>query len=120
MKKVMAALILCSALSACGLGYSNGSRVGTIVKVSHKGVVCKTWEVQMATNAFVSVRNEDGHVAGATNLFEFTVKDPRVLAEVKKAQQSGKQVEVRYAQWLIAPPCQNGSDYDAVSVKEIN
>lgn len=117
MKRVLFALALLASLTACGKGYSDGNRVGTVVKISHKGIFCKTWEVDIATNAFVTIHNAKGQPAGASNLFAVTVKDPAVLAQLQLAQSKGQQVEVTYEQWMIPPPCENDSPYDATAVE---
>jgi len=89
-------ILLCSIalLSACSPNYSNGERSGVITKVSVKGIIFKSIEAEMLMVVPGGVLPEK---------FSFTVSDKAVV-KVRDAVKSGKQVQVVYNQWLIAPP----------------
>lgn len=105
------ALLLC--LTACGRGYSEGDRVGAITKFSHKGLFIKSWEGQQVMGGFVN--GENGPQA---NVFNFTVVDDGIAAQVNAAASSGKPVKLHYIQWLAAPISMS-SQYEIVRVEAV-
>ena len=66
-------------LSALKLTYSSGDRVGYVQKFSHKGVVCKTWEGQLAMSTVPG---------SAPQYFDFTVRDDSVAASIRKIMET--------------------------------
>lgn len=89
------------AFAGCGMGcmpnYSDGQRVGDVVKFSRKGVIFKSYEGDLVLNAF-NLKNRDQNVG---NLFSFSVTDPAVAAEMEK--NIGRRVKIHYHQYLFAP-----------------
>lgn len=100
----LCALFLC----ACAPNYSNGERVGVVVKLSEKGFFFKSWEGEL----LVSTNNVQ--VAGDT--FPFNV-DPSALAKVKAAMESGKRVRLVYRQWAVSPVTID-NDHVVIDVKD--
>jgi hypothetical protein len=98
-------------LAGCGAHYSDGNRVGTVSKFSYKGIVCKSWEGQLAMDNFV--RDANG---GTSNTFDFSVTDPAVVKQIQAAQDSGERVKLTYDQWLINNPCTSSTDYYITAV----
>lgn len=66
--------------------YSQGVRSGELIKISHKGVVVKTWEGEMSQG-----------ISGA-QIFTFSVldKDKEVIEKLKEYQ--GQYVKVNYTE----------------------
>jgi hypothetical protein len=91
-------VILAIALSACAPNFSEGTRVGVVTKLSHKGLIWKSWEGEM-TQAL----SAETAMTGQAPRFTFNV-DPRAVEKVKAALASGKRVELVYRQWALAPP----------------
>lgn len=89
--------------------YSDGmdaGRKGQVIKFSHKGFwPCTSWEGQMAMDGF---RANEGV---ASNVFEFSVRDPKVIEDVLKAYKSGATVMLGYRQTFSHWSCVRGSDY---------
>lgn len=112
------ALALGSALflTACGQNYSNGSRVGVVNKLSHKGLMYKSWEGEMNLGGFRNKTDGDGNTYVAANTFEFTVLDESVVKRINEAMRTGERVELVYEQWLVPPITQN-SCYTITEVK---
>lgn len=110
-------------LSGCGvMDYSEGDRVGTVTKISQKGVLCKTWEGELATDNFKDIRDSDGNVTGSSNTFEFSVKEdtPEIVQQLKDAQQAGVRVDLHYTQ--VAPghnPCTSDTSYYITKVSTL-
>lgn len=72
--------------------YSSGERAGYVQKFSHKGILCKTWEGEMA---LVSM---PGTVA---EKFYFTVRDEQIAKQVNES--IGKRVALSYEQHIGVP-----------------
>jgi hypothetical protein len=105
-------MLMVGGLSGCGKGYSEGTRVGHITKLSRKGVAVKTWEGEMVMGGVR--RDAEGNVGA--NIFAFTVPD-YLVKDVQAAMNTGLPVELEYTQYLIAPPT-NDSDYLITGVKQ--
>ena len=80
--------------SSSGWTYSEGERVGVIVKFSHKGSWVKTWEGELAMGAI-----DQG---GQREKWEFSVNETEDgegrIKEVKDAMKSGRRVAIHYRQ----------------------
>lgn len=100
-------------LAACGVSYSEGSRIGVVQKLSRKGITCKTWEGELALQGITS----DSEGRAIPNVWAFSVKDESLLPELREAMASGKRVEVHYDQVLAQWPCEGDTSYFARSVK---
>ena len=80
---------------------SEGSRSGTLFKVSKRGVMFKTYEGQL-------------HLAGSMMMtqqstWDFSAKDANVYAELQKNE--GKLITLHYKQVVDAFPWQGDTDY---------
>lgn len=86
--------------------FSDGERVGTIIKFSHKGVLFKTNEgvAQLVGNV---MKNE----------WEFSVPDELVATQVRAAQETGHQVVLTYAERKWVMPWQGETHYFVTGVK---
>jgi hypothetical protein len=93
-------------LTACAPNYSDGSRVGVVNKLSHKGLIFKSWEGEMVMGGMRQQSNtdSDGNTSSSmvANVFAFNV-DPDMVDQVQAAQRSGRPVELVYHQWLLHP-----------------
>jgi hypothetical protein len=96
---ILSLFLLCS----CFPNYSEGSRVGTVVKLSHKGLMFKSWEGELGMGSIKRVNNADGSIT-TTNVFEFSVESQEVVDQLHAAVKSGERVELVYRQWAMAPP----------------
>lgn len=112
MRKILAVLTLVVASGCCEV--SDGVRVGTITKFSHKGLFCKTWEGQLLMGGLVP-----GGQGMSANVWSFTVEDPALVETVQKIQESGKQVKIHYSQEWITGPCRSETDYFAKKVSAV-
>lgn len=112
LKYFVVALMLFCVGCGRGLDYSDGSRQGTIVKFSKKGVFCKTWEGEMVLGGLRS--SEGGAVA---NVWEFSVIDEKLVPLVQQAADSGERIKLSYHQGLFTGVCISNSDYFVTSVE---
>ena len=90
--------------------YSSGERAGYVQKFSHKGLLCKTWEGEMA---LVSM---PGTVA---EKFYFTVRDDAVAKQINES--IGKRVALSYEQHLGVPSsCFGETQYFISGIKVVD
>lgn len=123
---VMGAVLLFPILSlfgGFGPNYSDGFRVGSVMKASEKGILCsKTFAGELILDGFGSrATNRGDPGAQATpisNVWEFAATDKKVIDSLIDAADRGKRVRVVYSQWLIKPFCLH-SDYVVTGVKVI-
>jgi hypothetical protein len=110
MKKflIVLALVAVAALGLFGLAayyvtYSEGYRVGTVIKLSRKGYVIKTWEGQMDLG-FLAPASEPSASPVATRLWDFSVhpSDVQVRQDIDKAIAQNRRVKLHYEEKLWA------------------
>ena len=114
----VAGLALAAGVTGC-VQISDGDRVGTITKISHKGITpgCKSWEGELAMDNF-SARGS-GKSTTMSNSFEFSVTDPAIVQQIQDAQDSGERVKLHYNQLLLRNPCTSDTNYYVTSVKPV-
>jgi hypothetical protein len=79
--------------------YSEGERSGTVYKLSHKGLIFKSYEGEMNLGGMAA----DANGSMVANTFQFSVRDPAVVAKINEAATSGKRVTLSYTQYAIGP-----------------
>jgi hypothetical protein len=79
---------------AYNLNYSDGFRSGTVVKLSKKGTMFKTYEGQLLSGGLAT--GESGDIA--SNLWDFSVEkgDTAVLKAIEAAVDGSYRVKLRY------------------------
>ena len=93
--------------------YSHGERAGWVQKFSNKGLICKTWEGEIALVAMPGAMPEK---------FEFTVWDDAVAQKINRYM--GRRVSLSYEQKIGLPgSCFGETRYyvtDVTAVDELN
>jgi hypothetical protein len=97
--------------------YSDGTRTGTVFKLSHKGVLCKTWEGQMNMDGYGVV---DGQGKQVTSAWDFTVMNKDLLPKFEEAERTHERVEITYRQVKWKLSCLQESDYVATDIKKVD
>ncbi len=127
MKKVIGFLILLLVVIV-GVGgyfafgnYSEGFRAGTVIKLSHKGVLFKTYEGQLNLGM---VLNEGANGASQTevsNQWEFSVpqKDTATLRALEAAMLSGHRAKLHYQEKFMRLPWRGETSYWVTSVEAL-
>lgn len=100
---------VCCATGGLLSGYSDGEREGYITKISVKGIIWKTNEIEVQVGT--------GEQAALQAPHQFSVVDQAVLASVKA--NVGKRVKIRYVQWLLQPYSRGDSGYEVTSVEPL-
>lgn len=97
------AVALCFFLAGCFPNYSNGERVGTVIKLSKKGLIFKSWEGELYVGGGKGRMTEG---SGRVNFgsFTFNTADERIVKQLQDAMKSGVTVELVYREWLVSPP----------------
>lgn len=72
---------------ALSADYSDGSRVGTVRKISRKGVVFKTWEGELDLTNYARASSDDA-------IWKFSVEDDQVARKIEELQ--GSRVRLQY------------------------
>ena len=89
--------------------YSRGERVGTLMKLSEKGVLFKTLEGQLNIEAFGAVRSQNF----VSQTFEFSVENKRqdVISNLKQAMSEGRRVNIKYVERYWQVPWRGDTKY---------
>lgn len=113
------AIIIPLAFVSCGEHYSSGARTGVITKLSHKGLMSKTWEGEMNLGGMVA--SGDGK-SMVVNAWQFTVESDGLIDTINQAMASGKRVTLHYHQWLKRPIMRTDTGYmvDAVQAEGVS
>ena len=117
MRKVKIVLIIIVLL---GLGilaylffgsYSEGERAGTLVKLSKKGYVFKTWEGEL--NTFMFVSDQAAASAAVNNLWTFSVqdKDQDAIKIMQDAMLNGHRIKLYYKEKYFKFPWNGDTKY---------
>ena len=102
--------LVSSAGSRDGLTMGDGDRVGIVTKLSHRGVFWKTWEGQLILG---------GQGTVTTNVWEFSIIDPQLRDEIKKALDTQTKVRLSYHQNLLPRPWNGSTKYFITAVNVI-
>ncbi len=92
-----------------GQNYSEGQRQGYITKLSHKGLVLKTWEAQMQIGT--------GSMAALQEPFSFSIPSGHDAQPV--GELIGEKVMIHYKQWIIQPYRNGETQYQMISIEQI-
>ena len=81
--------------------YSDGTRTGFLRKLSHKGMVFKTWEGELQMSG-IPAPVEQGQLATGGNVWLFSVKsgDEQVIKDLQDAEARNVRVTLNYTQYL--------------------
>lgn len=103
---IIALVFLVLVLMAYYWNYSDGYRVGQVIKLSHKGYLFKTWEGQL-DQGFLAPSEDNGTGSGvATRLWDFSVRENDTTArkQIDSAISMGYKVKVYYKEkiWNVS------------------
>lgn len=119
-KKVLVTLLILGVIGLVGYfwvsswTFSEGTRAGTLIKISKKGVVFKTYEGQLNLGGFQS-DGQSGGIVG--NIWQFSVLKDEVYEELQRFE--GKQVKLHYKERYKSFPWQGDTKYFIYSVEEV-
>lgn len=96
--------------------YSDGTRVGSLVKLSRKGYVFKTYEGQLMVGGM-----SDGTGTFNSTTWDFSVDDSNksVVEALERSQKTGQRVSLHYEEKFFQLPWNGDTKYFVVSVELI-
>ena len=97
--------------------YSDGTRAGTIVKLSHKGYVFKTLEGQLNLGGLTQ---ESG--SPASSLWDFSVSkdDAQLIKDLEDANLNGRRIKLYYKEKYYTLPWRGDTKYFIYKVEKSN
>ena len=114
-------LVLAAAISV-GLfyyfgSYSEGTRAGTVVKVSKRGVLFKTYEGQLNMESFGAIDNKKQ----LNEIFEFSIAKDRdsIFNLLQDVALTGERVNLRYKEMFIGVPWRGDTKYFVTGVDRL-
>lgn len=85
--------------------YSDGVRVGQVVKLSKKGFFFKTWEGELYQGFLETQPATDAAAAVATRTWIFSVKnDPKIIEDLNRVIEKGGRAKLHYHEKLALLP----------------
>ena len=96
--------------------YSDGTRVGSLVKLSRKGYVFKTYEGQLMVGGM-----SDGTGSFNSSTWEFSVDDDNkaVVEALNLSQRTGQRVSLHYEEKFFQLPWNGDTQYFVTAVELI-
>ena len=96
-----------------GWTYSEGTRAGTLIKMTHKGVVFKTFEGELNLGGFQT----DAQSGLSGNIWSFSVNNRKVYEDLQNYE--GKQVQLHYRQRYRSFAWQGKTEYFVDKVEPV-
>jgi hypothetical protein len=93
--------------------FSEGSRSGSLVKMSKKGILFKTYEGQVNLGGFKS--DDDSGISG--NIWDFSVKEDHVFRKLEGLE--GKKVKLMYREQFRVLFWEGDTKYFIYDVEEL-
>ncbi len=86
--------------------YSKGYRAGELIKITHKGVIFKTWEGELSQGVSES------------QFFKFSVTDSEIIKKLKTLQ--GQHVKLTYKERFRTMPWWGDTRYFVIDAEKTN
>lgn len=97
--------------------YSEGVRAGTVIKLSRKGVIFKTWEGQLNIRSFGAL-NSDNNLS---ETFEFSIESDQeqIIQSLQEVSLSGERVNLHYIERYRTLPWRGSTKYFVTQVERV-
>jgi hypothetical protein len=96
--------------------YSDGYRIGTVIKLSKKGYIFKTYEGQLNLEFFPAAGKTNNQ---QSNIWDFSVADKEVASSIELANDHGKRVKLYYDEKYYRLPWVGETKYVVNKVEEL-
>lgn len=103
------------ATGGLNIQYSEGSRSGTVTKISKKGWIWQTWEGELDLHRLRSTGGERPTMEA--DIFYFSVSSDDVAEQIQKAEQSGNRTTLKYKQYFLRGWKYGGTSYDITGLE---
>lgn len=107
-------LFMIQAVGGLNIQYSEGSRSGTVTKISKKGWVWQTWEGELDLHRLKSTGGENPTMTA--DIFYFSVASDEVAQQVQEAERRGTRATIHYKQYLMRGFKYGKTSYDITAV----
>jgi hypothetical protein len=96
--------------------YGDGDRAGTVIKLSRKGVLFKTYEGQL--NMGMGIHDSSADIA-VSNVWSFSVSasDSSALKALDSALMTGKRAKLHYREKFVLVPWRGETKYQVYKVE---
>jgi len=95
--------------------YDDGVRAGTILRISKRGMLFKTYEGQIDIGTFGGLKN----VNPIAQTFDFSVEDEQVVRDLQTVALTGERVNLHYIKRYVGFPWRGDTRYFAIKVERI-
>lgn len=98
--------------------YSEGVRAGTVIKLSRKGVMFKTWEGQLNIRSFGAVNSSNS----LSETFNFSIESDQeeIIKVLEEVSLSGERVNLHYIERYRALPWRGSTRYFITKIERSN
>ena len=112
---ILAVAFLC--LAYWGV-YDEGVRAGTVLRISKKGMIFKTYEGQLNVQTFGAIK---GAASPIMEAFDFSVsaKDEQVIKDLQTVALSGERVNLHYEAKYVVFPWRGDTKYFITKVDRL-
>lgn len=95
--------------------YSEGVRAGTVIKLSKKGVMFKTWEGQLNIRSFGAVNSNNQ----LSEVFEFSIESDQenIIRMLQEVSLSGERINLHYIERYRILPWRGSTKYFVTKVE---
>lgn len=95
--------------------YDEGVRAGTILRVSKKGTLFKTYEAQIGIESFGGLKG----TSPISQTFDFSVEKDEVVKDLEAVALTGERVNLHYIKRYVTFPWRGDTKYFAVRVERL-
>jgi hypothetical protein len=121
LKKILIRFLIIAILLVAALGafftfvpFIEGMRAGQIIKLSHKGIIFKTYEGELNSMLMPATNN----LGGVTpNVWTFSVQNKEAADQIMKASATGERLELYYKERYFKFPWQGETKYFVYKVQ---
>ena len=106
------------ALFAANFVYSDGFRVGTLMKISKKGNLIKTWEGELNEGGLQPAKSNNNAMSSVWS-FSVLDKDENVIGEIDSAVALGSRVKLYYKEMPYQFSWRGDTKYFVYKVEEV-
>lgn len=95
--------------------YDDGVRAGTILRISKRGAIFKTYEGQISIETFGGLKN----ASPISQTFDFSVEDDQVVKDLQTVALTGERVNIHYIKRYVGFPWRGDTKYFATRVERL-
>lgn len=119
-RRILLALVVIAVAAVAFLywgTYEEGVMAGKIIRISHKGVIFKTYEAKLGLESFGALRG----TSPIAETFDFSVErgNDQLVKELEQVALTGERVNIHFKKRYIRVPWRGNTRYFATQVERI-